>query len=283
MNNHLKIAFFGTPKLATFVLDELKKGGILPYLIITTPDQPAGRGMKLTPPPVKIWSEENFISTFQPEKMRDGASLQAIKDEGPWDLFIVAAYGKIIPKEVLAIPQYGTLNIHPSLLPKYRGPSPIESAIMSGDQETGVSIILLDEEMDHGDVIESRKLKIENFNKVELSEKLFKIGGKILVDIIPKWVAGEIKATPQEHSEATFTKKITKEDGLLDLSSNAKINWRKFKSYYGWPGTYFFTKKKARIKITDATFKDGEFIIKKVIPEGRKEINYGEFLKNLDI
>ena len=281
MDNEIKIIFFGTPELAVFVLEELKNGGILPSLVITTPDKPVGRGMNLTPPPTKVWAEKNFISTFQPKTLKDESALQAIKDEGPWDLFIVAAYGKIIPKEVLDIPKHGTLNIHPSLLPKYRGPSPIESAILSGDDETGVSVILLDEEMDHGDIIQTKKLKIESMNKEELGEKLFRTGGKMLVEIIPKWITGKIKAKEQDHSKATFTKKITKEDGLIDLSDNAETNWHKFRAYYGWPGIYFFTKKETRIKITDAALENGKFVIKKVIPEGKKEIDYSQFLKKI--
>jgi len=282
MSKHtgIKLVFFGTPELATFVLDELKKGGILPSLIVTAPDRPVGRGMKLTSPQAKVWAEENFISTFQPETLKDEDVLQVIKDEGPWDLFIVAVYGKIIPKEILEVPKHGTLNVHPSLLPKYRGPAPIESTILSGDNETGVSIILLDEEMDRGDIVESKKLKVESFNKEELGEKLFRIGGKMLEDIIPKWIAKEIKATPQENEKATYTKKITKEDGLIDLNDDGEINWSKFRAYYGWPGTHFFTKKGIRIKITDAIFEKGKFIIKKVVPEGKKEIDYDEFLKN---
>lgn len=281
MDSSLKIVFFGTPELAIFVLDELKERGISPSLIVTTPDRLAGRGMKLTPPPAKVWAEENFISTLQPETLKDSDVLQVIKDEGPWDLFIVAAYGKIIPKEVLNLPEYGTLNVHPSLLPKYRGSSPIESAILSGDKETGVSVIFLDEEMDHGDIIKNRKLKIENLNRIELGEKLFRMGGHILTEIIEDITNDTaIKHTKQKHDEATYTKKIVKEDGLIDLSDDAETNWRKFRSYYGWPGIYFFTKNGLRIKITDAEFKKGEFKIKKVIPEGKKETDYDKFLEN---
>jgi len=272
-----KFVFWGTPDLAVFALEEMKNGGLLPSLVITVPDRPAGRGMELTPPPTKVWAEENNIPVLQPEKL-DTDFTNKLMASG-YELFIVAAYGKIIPQEVLDIPKHGTLNVHPSLLPKFRGPSPISSAILSGDKETGVSIMVLDEEMDHGDIVESRKSKVESLNAVELGEKLFRMGGGMLVNIIPKWVAGEIEAVEQDHDKATFSKKVTKQDGLIDLNDDAEENYRKIRGYTGWPGTYFFTEKGARVKIIDAELKDDELVIKRVIPEGKKEMDYQDFLK----
>ncbi len=274
--------FFGTPEYAVFVLEELKKKELLPSIIITAPNRPAGRGLTLTPPPVKIWAEKNNIAVLQPEKL-DAEFINKLRRlMEQVELFIVAAYGKIIPKEVLDIPKCGILNVHPSLLPKYRGPSPLEAPILNEDKETGVTIILLDEKMDHGPIITQEKIDIGKKCKDELGEILFRKGGQILVDVIPKWIAGKIKAKEQDHSKATFTKKITKQDGLIDLNDNAKINWAKFCAYYGWPGTFFFMKKngkKIRVKITEAEFENGEFIIKRVIPEGKKEIPFSIFLK----
>ncbi|GMQ94938.1 MAG: methionyl-tRNA formyltransferase [Patescibacteria group bacterium] len=270
------IVFFGTPQFAVYVLEELENIGLVPSLVVTAPDRPAGRKLTLTPPPVKVWAEKHSIPVLQPEKLDDEFRYKL--QVASYKLFIVAAYGKILPKEILDIPEHGTLNVHPSLLPKYRGPSPIESAILSGDEETGIAIMLVDEEMDHGPILESRTLTIGDQNKEELGEKLFRLGGQLLADIIPKLIDGEIKATPQDHALATYTKKIVKGDGLIDLSDDPKTNWRKFRAYRGWPGTYFFTENGARVKITDAEFKDGEFIIKKVIPEGKKEVVYRKSL-----
>ncbi len=276
-----KIAFFGTPDFAVIILSELKKKGIIPELIITAPDKPKGRGMKLTPPPVKVWAEENNIEYIQPEKL-DPDFLYRLKTTN-YRLFIVAAYGKILKKEILKIPRHGTLNVHPSLLPKFRGPSPIEGAILRGEKETGVTIMLLDEEMDHGGIIKNEKLKIKSDIKApELEKELARMGGKLLAEIIPQWLEGKIKAHEQDHTQATYTKKITKEDGLIDPTGDGETNWRKFRAFYGWPGTYFFTKKKGkkiRVIVKDASFEKGEFIIHRVLPEGGHELDYEIFKK----
>ncbi len=285
-NSDTKIAFFGTPRVAVYVLDELKNAGIMPDIIITAPDKPAGRKLILTSPPAKIWAEKNFISIFQPKTLKDAGVIQTIKNEGPWDLFIVAAYGNILPKEILSIPRHGTLNVHPSLLPKLRGASPIQTAILE-ENETGVTIMLVDEEMDHGPIVAQEKVASWEKEKLpkasELEETLTRRGGQILAEIIPKWIAGKVETNKQDHSNATFTKKITKEDGLINLSDDAEKNYRKIRAFNIWPRVYFFTEKngkKMRIVITDAELKDGKLIIKKVIPEGKKEIPYDIFLKN---
>lgn len=280
INQKINFVLFGTPSYAVFVLEELEKEGLLPSLIVTVPDRPAGRGLTLTPSPVKVWADERNIPILQPEKL-DGEFISELKTI-KYELAIVAAYGKIIPNKILNIPEHGTLNVHPSLLPKYRGPSPVKTPILNGDRKTGVSIMLLDEEMDHGPILDQEKVEIENLNEEELGEKLFRIGGQMLADIIPKWIDSEIKATEQDHKEASFTKKTSKQDGLIDLEDSPETNWRKFRAYYGWPGTFFFIEKdnkQIRVKITDAKFIDEEFIIKKVIPEGKKETDYNQFLR----
>jgi len=285
MKNNLKIAFFGTPQVAVYVLEELKKAGIVPELIVTAPDKPAGRKLVLTPPLAKLWAEENFISTLQPTTLKDSRVVQTINDEGPWDLFIVAAYGNILSKEILELPKYGTLNIHPSFLPSLRGASPIQTAILE-ENETGVTVMLMDEEMDHGPIVAQEKVNIKNWppKASELEKILASYGGKILAGVIPKWISGEIEPREQDHDKATFTKKITKEDGLLDLNDNPDKNYRKIQAYDIWPRTYFFTEKngkKIRVVITKASLENGELIIRKVIPEGKKEIAYEDFLNRL--
>ena len=284
MNNDLKIAFFGTPQVAVYVLEELKKAGITPDLIVTAPDKPAGRKLILTPPPAKIWAEENFISVFQPETLKDTMAVQAIKNEGPWNLFIVAAYGNILPKDILKIPKHGTLNVHPSLLPRLRGASPIQTAILE-ESETGVTIMLVDEEMDHGPVVAQEKV-VSWANPAiipkasELENILARRGGQMLAEIIPQWIAGKIKAQDQDHSKATFTKKITKEDGLLNFDDGAEKNYRKIRSFNLWPRAYFFAEKNGkqiRVIVTDAVLENGKLIIKKIIPGGKKEMSYEDF------
>lgn len=279
---NIKIAFFGTPQVAVYVLDELKKSGLTPDLIITAPDKPAGRKLILTPPPAKVWGEENFVSTFQPETLRDDEVIKTIKDEGPWDLFIVAAYGNILSKEILELPKHGTLNMHPSLLPKLRGASPIQTAILT-EEETGASIMLLDEEMDHGPIVAQEKVSIPNWppKASELEETLARKGGQMIAEVAPKWIAGEIEAKEQDHSKATYTKKITKEDGLIDLSGDPETNYRKIQAFNIWPRAYFFTErngKKIRVIVTEASFDKGELVINKIIPEGKKEMLYADFL-----
>ncbi|VAW18923.1 Methionyl-tRNA formyltransferase [hydrothermal vent metagenome] len=281
MNNDLKIVFFGTPQVAVYVLEELKKAGIMPTLIVTAPDKPSGRKLVVTPPPAKIWGEENFISVFQPKTLRDATAVQAIKDEGCWDLFIVAAYGNILTKEILGIPKYGTLNVHPSFLPRLRGASPIQTAILENG-ETGVTIMLVDEEMDHGSIVAQEKVDIANWppKASELEETLMRRGGQILAEIIPLWTTGKIKTQEQDHSKATFTKKITKEDGLLNLNDDAEKNYRKIQAFDIWPRAYFFAEKKGkriRVIITDATLENDNLVIKKIIPEGKKEMLYVDF------
>ncbi|NUQ57560.1 MAG: methionyl-tRNA formyltransferase [Candidatus Paceibacter sp.] len=286
---NLNLVFFGTSEFAVKILDKLIENGYVPSLVVTTPDKPQGRKMVLTPPPVKerITNYEsrikNQIKIIQPEKLNP--SLFMIPDS-EFSLFIVAAYGKIIPKSVLEIPKFGTLNVHPSLLPKFRGPSPIQSFILSGEEKTGVTIMLMDELVDHGPIlsISNLKSKNSNLNAKELEEKLAELGGQMLVDVISKWVKREIKAQEQDHAKATFTKKITKEDGLVDLEKNSpEIVYRKFLAFQPWPGIYYFTEKdgsKIRVIITDMELSEtGELKIKKVKPEGRNEMSYEDFLK----
>ena len=159
-DSRIKFVFFGTPELSVEILEHLKENGFIPSLIVTNPDRPQGRKMILTPPPVKLWAQKNEIKFLQPEKLDSVFNLQ-LATYNP-QLFIVVAYGKILPKKVLEIPEKGTLNIHYSLLPKYRGASPIESAILNDDKDTGVSIMLMDERMDHGPVVAQQRPEITN-------------------------------------------------------------------------------------------------------------------------
>lgn len=269
------IVFFGTPHFAVYVLEELATLGIEPDIAVTAPDRPAGRGMKLQSPPVKEWSEANDIPVLQPESLKKESDALSLLQNSDWDLFIVAAYGKILPKNIIDLPRRGVLNVHPSLLPRFRGASPVESQILEDEKETGVSIMLIDEEMDHGPLVAQASIEPEEWpiRASILEELLAREGGKLLAEAIPPWLSGEIEATEQDHDKATFTRKIEKQDGEINLDDDGYQNYLKFCAYDGWPGTFFFKDGK-RIKITNAEYKNGAFTPLRVIPEGKKEIDY---------
>ncbi|MEI8337611.1 MAG: methionyl-tRNA formyltransferase [bacterium] len=280
INSKPRFVFFGTPEPAEEILNELKTRGLVPNLIVTNPDKIVGRKQILTSSPVKKWALENNIPILQPENL-DSKFVSELK-ENNWDLFIVVAYGKIIPKELLEIPKFGSINVHYSLLPKYRGASPVESQILNDDKETGVSIILIDEKMDHGPILAQAPVNITNWPPTSqiLRSKSNKIAGEILAQIIPKYISGKIIPKEQDHSKATYTKKFLTEDGLINLDDDPYKNYLKIQAFSNWLPVYFFIEhhgKKIRVKITEAEFADGELCLKKVIPEGKKEMDFESF------
>lgn len=276
-----KTVFFGSDAFSVAVLDELVRHNLTPSLIVTTPDRPQGRGLVLTPSPVRVWAQEHGITTLQPERL--DASFIASLGTG-WDLFLLASYGLIVPQQVLDIPTHGTLNVHPSLLPQYRGASPIESAMLADTKETGVTIMLMDSKMDHGPIVMQETAYFAHWpKKPVVEEALATLGGRLLAEAIPLWLSGSIEATPQQHERATFTQKLTKADGELDLSADAYKNFLKIQAYTPWPGTFFFTEKhgkRIRVKVTDAAYEHGQLKILRVVPEGKKEVDYETFLEN---
>ncbi len=254
MENKIKIIYWGTPYFSAEILKTLIKSNYKPIAVVTQSDKPAGRGSKMKASEVKILAEKEHIPYFQPEKLKNPDFLNQLKELKP-DLFIVASYGKIIPEEILEIPKLGTINIHPSLLPRWRGPSPIQSVILAGDKETGVSIMLLDKEMDHGNIISNVKFQITNDAKYkELEEKLIKESGKLLIETLPKWIGGEIKPKAQNHKQAIYCQIIKKEDGKINWNESAEIIDRKIRALNPWPGTYFEACDK-NFKILDAEIK----------------------------
>ncbi|MDD3102179.1 MAG: methionyl-tRNA formyltransferase [Patescibacteria group bacterium] len=300
MNSQNKIIFWGTPEFGAIVLDLLSQTEFKPIKVITESDKPVGRKQILTAPPVKELALKYDIPVLQPDKILD--SKFQILNSKP-DLFIVAAYGKFLPKEILDIPKYGCLNIHPSLLPLYRGATPIQTAILNGDKTTGVSIILMDEKMDHGPIVAQQQLgsPIANYQLPKLSKELAELGAKLLIETLPKWMAGEIKPNIQDETKVTFTRQIKKEDGLIDWSSPAKKIEKMLRAYYPWPGIFTnFDNKK--LKIIKADFLEtqdnkksgtvflttdkqlavvcGEnaLILKEIQLEGKKVMNSKEFL-----
>ncbi len=194
-----------------------------------------GRQQILTPSPVKVLAQKHKISILQPEKV--SAISSKLKAQSP-ELIVVAAYGQILPKEILDIPRAGALNIHASLLPKYRGPSPIQTAILNGCIKTGTTLMLMEEKLDRGPILACRTLPIEKDDTAEsLSKKLSQIGGKLLVETLPKWIHGEIKPIPQNERDATYTKIIKKEDGKIDFKKSAIEIERQIRAFYPWPGS----------------------------------------------
>ncbi len=272
MSNKLNFVFFGTPDVASETLEILKQAGYLPSLIVTATDKPQGRKMLLTPPTVKIWAMENNIPFLQPEKIDEEFTLKLSTLD--FQLSLVVAYGKILPEEILNIPKLGSFNIHYSLLPKYRGASPVESTILNGETKTGVTIQKMAFKMDAGAIVAQTETEIGVTETApELRSRLIKIGGDLLVETLPKIIDGSITETEQNENEATFCKKIKKEDGQIDLDADPKQNYNKFRAYAHWPRTFFFKDGK-RIIITDASLIDGKFVINKIIPEGGKETAY---------
>jgi len=247
MNSQYKIIFWGTPEFAAIVLDLLSQTQFKPTCVVTESDKPVGRKQIVTAPPVKELALKYGIPVLQPDKIID--SKFQILNSKP-DLFIVAAYGKILPKEILDIPKYGCLNIHPSLLPLYRGATPIQAAILNGDKTTGVSIILMDEKMDNGPIVAQQQLEssITDYQLPKLSKELAKLGAKLLIETLPKWLAREIKPSAQDESKITFTRQIKKEDGLIDWSFPAEKIEKMLRAYYPWPVIFTnFDNKKLKI------------------------------------
>ncbi|XOB41751.1 MAG: methionyl-tRNA formyltransferase [Candidatus Nealsonbacteria bacterium] len=305
----MKIIFIGTPEFGVIILEELIKANFKPVLIVTVPDKPVGRKQIITPPPVKNSAKKYNIPVLQPEAIFNLKS--EILNLKP-DLIIVCAYGQIIPNDILDIPQYGCLNIHPSLLPEYRGSSPIQYTILNGDKETGVTIILMTEKLDQGKVISNFQFPISNekITYPELSQKLAELGAKLLLETIPKWINGEIEPKPQDDSRATYTKILKKEDGKIDWKKPAESIERQIRAFQPWPGSFsefqISNQKSQKLKILKADIlkqtKNGPFgvpgktflapndkiavqtgkdflVIEKLQLEGKKTMSSEEFLR----
>ncbi len=283
MEQHTPLfAFFGTPTFAVDVLSALETKGLLPALVITAPDRRQGRGLVLSPCPAKQWAQERGIDVLTPTTLKDEAFVAELANT-EWDVFVVAAYAKLIPKNILDIPARGCLNIHPSLLPKFRGPSPALSAILEDERITGVSVMQMAEKMDAGPVVAQARVELEEeawpMRGSEFEELLAAEGGNLLAEVLPFYIKGEVTPEPQDESKATFTKKFTDADARIDLKGNPRENYLKIKAFDKGPRAYMQVGGK-RVIIKDATFTDGVLTIIKVIPEGKKEMEYSQFLQS---
>lgn len=243
----MRAAFLGTPDFAVPCLAALRQVADVP-LVITQPDKPQGRGLARVAPPVKAYAEAHGLNVLQPPKARDGA-LQAALAEAQVDVALVVAYGKILPREVLATPRLGCLNVHGSLLPRWRGAAPIQWAIVSGDAQTGVCLMQMDVGMDTGAVLARRVVDIgENETGGELFERLSLISGELVQAELPRFFRGELVAEPQPELGVTHARMIEKTDGMLDFSAAAKAVHDRARGFYPWPGA-FATLDDKRVKI----------------------------------
>ena len=273
MDKSIKIVFFGTPAFVVPILEALEENFQV-VGIVTGPDQKIGRKQILTPSAVATNARRPLaaqgITLHKPERLDNEAALELKKLNA--DLFIVAAYGKIIPQNVLDIPKFGVINIHYSLLPKYRGASPIQAAILNGDKTSGTSIMQMDIKLDHGPVLATKEISLSNTDTFEsLNTKMTQETIPLLVDIIPQFIAGKVDLKPQNEEEATFTKIINKEDGYFDIGNPPtpeKLD-RMIRAYYPWPNAW--TKWNGKI----VKFFPGEL----VQMEGKNPAKLADFLR----
>ena len=239
-------AFFGSSVDSQYALEQLERVGLSPALVVRD-------------------------KTLPPELYNTA-----------WDFFLVASYGTLLKKEVLALPKHGCLNIHPSLLPKFRGPSPYVSAILADEHATGVTLMLMEERMDAGPVLAQAKIEIAEEEwppkGLLLSQMLFTEGVNLLAEVLPDWLAGTLEPVEQDDSQATYTKKFSDADTLLDLNGNQREQFLKVQAFNKNPRAYFINAKNKRIIVTDAAWTDGELIILRVLPEGKKEMPYQDYL-----
>ncbi len=233
-----RIIFMGSPDFAVPILKGLsEKFNVVS--VITQPDKPAGRGRTLLLPPVKILAQTLGLPILQPEKLQNPETFETILKLKP-DLIILAAYGKILRQEILDLPKIGCINVHASLLPRWRGASPVQAAIAAGDAQTGVTIMKMDAGMDTGPILAQESILIEKKdNSKVLLQRLSKLGSELLLEILHRYINKKILPYPQPEDGITYAPMLTKDDGLLDFSLQARELERKIRAYYPWPGCYF--------------------------------------------
>ncbi len=237
----IRTVFLGTP---AFAVPSLRALAVSPAfevaLVVTQPDQPAGRGRRLSPPPVKTLALELGLPVFQPARLRQPGARERLA-EADADLFVIAAYGQLLRPAILALPRHGTLNVHPSLLPRHRGPAPVAATILAGDDEGGVTIMLTDAGMDTGPLLAQRRLPLTSREPTAgLTAELAEQGAALLVETAPRWVRGEIEPQPQDEALATVSRLFTREDGGIDWSRPAVELARQVRALNPWPRAYTF-------------------------------------------
>jgi len=272
-----KILFMGTPEFARVSLEQLVGDGFEVAGVITQPDRPAGRKMVLTPPPVKEFALKKDIPVYQPESVRDENFFGLLESVGP-DVIAVVAYGKILPKYVLEYPPYGCVNVHASLLPKYRGPNPIAAAIMDGEPTTGITTIFMDEGIDTGDMILKEGIAIgENETFGELHDRLASLGGVVLAKTIVQIENGTAKREKQPDFGVSYTKKMDGAMCEIDWTQPTQKIHDKIRGLSPSPGAFVRDEGKF-LKIYRSEIKDGEIKILEVQPEGKNKMSGLDYL-----
>ncbi len=288
----IDFAYFGGEPLAVPILKILLTANIKPSLVICSPDKPVGRKKIITPPPLKKFAQENNLPIFQPHTYKNKDDIEIILNKKEWDLFVVVAYNFILPAWLLNIPKYGVINVHPSLLPKLRGASPIRTAIKENLPETvGVTIMRMTEGMDEGPILKQEKLSLNKWPVPgpELDESLANLGGELLKNLIPDYVNSKIKEIPQNQDLVTYCHKIKSTDRevrinphKLPIGDEAVYIWCAINAYIGI-GDAFFVYDKKRVKINSARLTDDKkLILTKVTPAGRKPQNFSDYLSSID-
>ncbi len=241
----------GTPDFSVPILESLAQSHHRVVAVYTRPDRPTGRGRHPEPSPVKRAALAARIPVIEPQSLSGEASARELSALKP-DLIVVAALAYLLPPGILKIPPHGCLNVHPSLLPRHRGPSPVVSALLQGDTETGVSIMLMDEGLDTGPVLSRRSVDIDDDDTTgSLTSRLAEVGARLLVDTIPLWLDGSLSPQPQRQEDATYTARVLAQDGRLDWSLPAVTLWRQVRAYHPWPGSYTYWRGQ-RLKVHSA-------------------------------
>ncbi len=253
----MRLVFMGSPEFAVLPLEYLIRNHCHIVAVYTQPDHPAGRGRALLPSPVKRTATAWKLPVVQPVSLKRPEAVAELESFHP-DVIVVAAFGQILSNSVLAIPRYGCLNIHPSLLPKFRGASPVAAAILAEDEFTGVSIMLMDEGLDTGPVLARAQIPIFGMDTSgTLMYKLSRIGAQLLLEILPRWLKGELTPCPQEGALASYCRPISKEAGEIDWQMAAASIWRRVRAYSPWPGSFTSWQGK-RLKVIEAVPLAGE-------------------------
>jgi methionyl-tRNA formyltransferase len=278
----MNFIYFGSFRLSADILELLIAGGFTPSAVICSPDRPAGRKQIVTAPAVKQFvttyneqlATDKKIKILQPEKAPD--VIPELKKLGA-DFFVVMGYPQIISQDILDIPRLGTIGVHPSLLPKYRGASPIQTALLHNEVETGVTLYQMDAKMDHGRIIASNKLQIANEEtNTGLEKKLAKAAADLLIETLPKFVTGEITPIEQDHTKATFTKKFTTADGQVDMKNDSpQTIYNKIRAFNPEPSVWtmnFPGYEGKRVKLLATQFVNGALKVTEILPEGKKPI-----------
>lgn len=297
----IRTVFMGSPEFAIPSLQRLiqdcKVTGV-----ITQPDRPSGRGKKLTPPPVKLLAEKHGIEVIQPQRMKDPGVHEKLEAWLP-ELIVVAAFGQILKPWVLDLPRYGCLNVHGSLLPRWRGAAPIQAAILAGDTETGVTLMKMDAGIDTGALLASQAVPISAQDTADaLTEILAQIGADLLMETMPGYLSGEITPSPQDEKRATYAGMIHKEEGILDFSEPAELLERKVRAYQPWPMAKLiseqtslgilkaFVLKGVAVKVGERCIyqkypaigtADGLLVLEEVQPAGKKRMSGRDFLNGI--